>query len=65
MDEDSVKTIEMWCELKNRMTKGDLEGMDEGFGSIIEYIGKDIKRQRERLGGDWSAAFAIFSRKHR
>ena len=33
--------------------------------NISEDIAKDVLKQRQRIGGDWSIAFAVFSRKQR
>ena len=32
---------------------------------MSEDIANDVLKQRQRIGGDWSIAFAIFSRKQR
>ena len=33
--------------------------------AVSEDIANDILKQRQRIGGDWSIAFAVFSRKQR
>ena len=33
--------------------------------AISEDIANDILKQKQRIGGDWSVAFAVFSRKQR
>ena len=33
--------------------------------AMCEDIASDVLKQRQRIGGDWSIAFAVFSRKQR
>ena len=33
--------------------------------AVSEDIANDVLKQRQRIGGDWSIAFAVFSRKQR
>ena len=39
--------------------------VNEVMETVSEDIANDILKQRQRIGGDWSIAFAVFSRKQR
>ena len=44
---------------------GNFENMEEIMVPYLDAAAKDIVKQRKRLGGDWSIAFAVFSRGQR
>ena len=44
---------------------GNFENMEEIMVPYLDAAAKDIVKQRKRLGGDWSIAFAVFSRSQR
>ena len=44
---------------------GNFENMEEIMVPYLDAAAKDIIKQRKRLGGDWSIAFAVFSRGQR
>ena len=37
--------------------------VNEVMETVSEDIANDILKQRQRIGGDWPIAFAVFSRK--
>ena len=39
--------------------------MEEAYGPMYECLANDISKQRKRLGGNWSIALQVFSRKQR
>ena len=45
--------------------KGNLEGVEEMFDPILTLGANDILKQHNRIGGNWSVDFAVFSRKQR
>ena len=51
--------------MSEEMGRGIMKNLDEKFGPILHSTAKDVTRQRERIGGDWSVAFAVFSRSQR
>ena len=65
MDQDAIRAIDSRSELGEVLMTGNLENLDDVFRPVIEVTGKDIARQRERLGGDWAVAFAVYSRSQR
>ena len=58
-----MEVIEEWS--KNPDGHNDKAFMDEKFKPILQITAKDITQQKERLGGDWSIAFAVYSRSQR
>ena len=65
LDADSIKAIQLRSEMSEEMGRGIMKNLDEKFGPILHSTAKDVTRQRERIGGDWSVAFAVFSRSQR
>ena len=48
------------------MLKGKLEEVDEeAMAKYFEFICDDIKRERERIGGDWAVALVVNTRRLR
>ena len=43
----------------------DMNVVNEWMDNTCEDMANDISKQRKRIGGDWSIAFAVFSRKQR
>ena len=43
----------------------DMNVVNEWMDNTSENMANDISKQRKRIGGDWSIAFAVFSRKQR
>ena len=43
----------------------DKEEVNKVMEIVSEDMANDILKQRQRIGGDWSIAFAVFSRKQR
>ena len=41
------------------------EKLDKAFEEIGVVTAEEIKKQKERIGGDWAIAFALFNRKQR
>ena len=60
-----MEVIDEW--LKNPNPDGDVDKalMDEKWKPMLQSTAKDIIKQKERLGGDLSIAFAIYSRSQR
>jgi len=71
LDEKTIASIEARSEMtaefttKEGMKNFDPKVIDRLFKTIADSTCIDINRQRERLGGDWTVAFAIFSRAQR
>merc|ERR1719189_981030 len=69
LDEKTIKAIEARGEMSKKMSEDgpnfDPDMIADKFDIIAEATCEDIIRQRERLGGDWATAFAVFSRKQR
>ena len=65
MDADCIKAIQARNEMAEEMGRGIMKNLDEKFEPILHYTAKDVTRQQERIGGDWSVAFAVFSRSQR
>ena len=43
----------------------DMNVVNEWMETASEDMANDVLKQRKRIGGDWSIAFAVFSRKQR
>merc|ERR1712223_1946475 len=69
LNEKTIKAIESRNEMHNKMSapgyEFDADDMTEQFSIIVDASCEDTIRQRQRLGGDWTVAFAIFSRAQR
>ena len=42
--------------------KGEVDGFDDGMQPLLKMMSREIKRQKERLGGDFAVAHAVVSR---
>ena len=47
------------------MMQGSFEGLEENLQPFLELLVKHITQERERLGGDFAVATAVFSRTQR
>jgi len=69
LNEKTIKAIEARGEMSKKMSEDgpnfNPDMIADKFDIIAEATCEDIIRQRERLGGDWATAFAVFSRKQR
>merc|ERR1719510_1451005 len=69
LDEKTIKAIEARGEMSKKMSEDGYnfnpDEIAEKFDIIVEATCEDIIRQRQRLGGDWATAFAVFSRAQR
>merc|ERR1719225_899775 len=67
LDEKTIKAIEARGEMSKVLQNNEFNAEDitEQFNIIAEATCEDIIRQRQRLGGDWATAFAVFSRTQR
>merc|ERR1712223_1025591 len=73
LDEKTLKGIEARSQMALAFESGTKEGMknfdrkeiDRLFTLVADATCVDINRQRERLGGDWTVAFAIYSKAQR
>ena len=60
-----MEAVEASREFGKLLQTGRLKNVDDKMVPMITALSKDISQQRERLGGDWSVAYAVFSRKQR
>merc|ERR1719361_2154224 len=69
LNEKTIKAIEARGEMSKKMSEDgpnfNPDMIADKFDIIAEATCEDIIRQRERLGGDWATAFAVFSRTQR
>ena len=65
VSEDFVKMTEDWSECIQLITQGKIADIEEKFDSCVFSAANHIIQQRQRLGGDWAVAFAIFTQKQR
>ena len=62
---DTINIREEACKAFVAAEQGQLDGLEEKWGPQYQELGKDIARQRKRLGGDWAIAQAVFTRAQR
>ena len=62
---ETIKIAEVAGKAWEAAENGQLDGLLEKWGPMYEAMGKDIARQRKRLGGDWAIAQAVFTRDQR
>ena len=62
---ENIKIAEVAAKAWEAAENGQLDGLVEKFEPMFEEMGKDIVRQRKRLGGDWAIAMAVFTRVQR
>ena len=62
---DLTKAIALRNEMMKTIEEGNADGSMEKFGEIGYITAKEIKKQKERIGGDWAIALAILTRKQR
>ena len=60
-----TKAIELRNEMMKTIEEDNADGSMEKFGEIGYITAKEIKKQKERIGGDWAIAFAVLTRKQR
>ena len=65
LDEDAFKAVNLRSEMTEEIAQGVLDNMEAKVGPIVEVTGKNVATQRQRLGGDWAVALAVFSRSQR
>ena len=49
----------------NDMMNGKFDRIEELLDPMYKEMGKDLVKQKNRLGGDWAIAQAVFSRSQR
>ena len=62
---DLMKAIELRNGMMKTIEEGNADGSMEKFGEIGNITAKEIKKQKERIGGNWAIAFAVLTRKQR
>ena len=65
MSLEQIKIIESAGKAFEAAQQGQFDGLEEKWGPMYQEMGKDIARQRKRLGGDWAIAQAVFTRAQR
>ena len=65
LDEDAFKAVNLRSEMTEEIAQGVLDNMETKVGPIVEVTGKNVAKQRQRLGGDWAVALAVISRSQR
>ena len=62
---ETFEAVESNINTRKLVEDGKLEEVGQSTMPSIKAMAKDISKQRNRLGGHWSIAFAIFSREQR
>ena len=65
MDPETIKAIDKASEVDELMIEGKMEEIEEKLEPMYKVMAKEIAKQKERLGGDWAIAQAVFSRNQR
>ena len=65
MDPETIQTIDKVSEVRELMIEGKMEEMEVKLEPIYKVMAKAIAKQKERLGGNWAIAQAVFSRNQR
>ena len=65
MSAEDIKVIQSGSKFFEAIQRGQCDGMDELFIPFLGIMGRDIGKQRQRLGGDWAIAQAVMNRLQR
>jgi len=65
IDEESIMIIDKASEVEEELMQGKLDGVEGKLEPMYKIMAKDLIKQRNRLGGNWAIAQAVFSRKQR
>ena len=68
MSKDLMKACNARAELADfgdEINEESTKKLDKAFEEIGVVTGEEIKKQKDRIGGDWAIAFALFNRKQR
>ena len=68
MSKELMKACNARAELAdfgNEIDEESSKKLDKAFEEIGVVTGEEIKKQKDRIGGDWAIAFALFNRKQR
>ena len=57
--------IDKASEVEEELMQGKLDGVEGKLEPMYKIMAKDLIKQRNRLGGNWAIAQAVFSRKQR
>lgn len=63
---EDIEAIRRGCDLSRDKSAGNFDNLDENYIPVTMAMARDIKRQKQRIGGgDWAVAQAVMSRHQR
>ena len=65
LDLETIETAEKVNAAFMTMMQGSFEGLEENLQPFLELLVKHITQERDRLGGNFTVATAVFSRTQR
>ena len=65
MSREIIETNEKTAEGFKKIMQGQFDGMEESLKPFLEIMAKHVVNERQRLGGDFAVAQAVFSRTQR
>ena len=65
MSQEIIEVNEKTAEGFKKIMQGQFDGMEESLKPFLEIMAKHVVNERQRLGGDFAVAQAIFSRTQR